>query len=84
MRFNTASGFYVRPEESPTVLIWWGELSSSCPSARTGHPAWVDSAAVYGQTRTVDVHIAHLRKRLAGSRVGIETITGIGYKLVVA
>ena len=37
----------------------------------------------YGQTRTVDVHIAHLRKILAGSRVSIETVTGVGYKLVV-
>jgi len=37
----------------------------------------------YGQTRTVDVHIAHLRKRLAGCTVQIETVTGIGYKLVV-
>jgi two-component system, OmpR family, alkaline phosphatase synthesis response regulator PhoP len=37
----------------------------------------------YGQTRTVDVHIAHLRKKLAESRVRIETVTGIGYKLVV-
>ncbi|MBP7690298.1 MAG: response regulator transcription factor, partial [Anaerolineales bacterium] len=36
-----------------------------------------------GQTRTIDVHVAHLRKRLAGGRVRIETITGIGYKLVV-
>jgi DNA-binding response OmpR family regulator len=36
----------------------------------------------YGQTRTVDVHIAHLRKKLAGSTVSIETVTGIGYKLV--
>jgi DNA-binding response OmpR family regulator len=36
-----------------------------------------------GQTRTIDVHIAHLRKTLAGSRVSIETITGVGYKLVV-
>ena len=36
----------------------------------------------YGQTRTVDVHIAHLRKALAGSQVGIETVTGVGYKLV--
>jgi two-component system alkaline phosphatase synthesis response regulator PhoP len=35
----------------------------------------------YGQTRTVDVHIAHLRKKLAGSSVNIETVTGIGYKL---
>lgn len=38
----------------------------------------------FGQTRTVDVHVAHLRKRLAGSQsVRIETVTGIGYKLVV-
>jgi DNA-binding response OmpR family regulator len=37
----------------------------------------------YGQTRTVDVHIAHLRKKLSESRVRIETVTGIGYKLVV-
>ncbi len=36
----------------------------------------------YGQTRTVDVHIAHLRKKLAGCSVSIETVTGIGYKLV--
>ncbi len=37
----------------------------------------------YGQTRTVDVHIAHLRKKLEGSSVRIETMTGVGYKLVV-
>lgn len=36
----------------------------------------------YGQTRTVDVHIAHLRKKLDGGSVKIETITGVGYKLV--
>ncbi|MEW5868704.1 MAG: response regulator transcription factor [Chloroflexota bacterium] len=37
----------------------------------------------YGQSRTVDVHIGHLRRKLADSQVRIETITGIGYKLVV-
>jgi DNA-binding response OmpR family regulator len=37
----------------------------------------------YGETRTVDVHVAHLRKRLAPSAsVRIETVTGVGYKLV--
>lgn len=36
----------------------------------------------YGQTRTVDVHIAHLRKKLEGSSVKIETVTGVGYKLI--
>lgn len=38
----------------------------------------------YGQTRTVDVHIAHLRKKLEESCVKIETVTGVGYKLVVS
>jgi DNA-binding response OmpR family regulator len=36
----------------------------------------------YGQTRTVDVHVAHIRKRLAKSKIRIETVTGVGYKLV--
>ena len=38
----------------------------------------------YGQTRTVDVHIAHLRRKLEGSSIRIETVTGVGYKLVVS
>ncbi|MCD6356003.1 MAG: response regulator transcription factor [Anaerolineaceae bacterium] len=41
--------------------------------------AWGYSFA--GQTRTVDVHIAQLRKKLKESNTSIETITGYGYKL---
>lgn len=37
----------------------------------------------YGLSRTVDVHVGHLRRKLADSAVRIETITGVGYKLVV-
>ncbi len=37
----------------------------------------------YGETRTVDVHIAHLRNKLRESEVEIETVRGVGYKLVV-
>lgn len=36
-----------------------------------------------GQTRTVDMHVAQLRRKLAGCRARIETVTGVGYKLVV-
>jgi DNA-binding response OmpR family regulator len=36
----------------------------------------------YGETRTVDVHIAQLRKKLAGSSVEVETVLSVGYKLV--
>ena len=38
----------------------------------------------YGQTRTVDVHVAHLRRKLEPSFVKIETVTGVGYKLIVS
>ncbi|MBZ0279320.1 MAG: response regulator transcription factor [Anaerolineae bacterium] len=34
-----------------------------------------------GETRTVDVHIAHLRHKLDGMRPVIETVWGVGYKL---
>jgi DNA-binding response OmpR family regulator len=35
-----------------------------------------------GDSRTVDVHIAHVRSRIEGStKVAIETVWGVGYKL---
>lgn len=37
----------------------------------------------FGRTRTVDVHIGHLREALGHSDVSIETVWGVGYKLVV-
>jgi two-component system, OmpR family, alkaline phosphatase synthesis response regulator PhoP len=37
----------------------------------------------FGDTRTVDVHVAHLRERLAGSSLMIQTIRGLGYKAVL-
>jgi DNA-binding response OmpR family regulator len=36
----------------------------------------------YGETRTVDVHVQHLRAKLADSGVTIVTLRGVGYKLV--
>jgi two-component system response regulator ResD len=38
----------------------------------------------YGDQRTVDVHVAWLREKLSGSRMKIQTIWGVGYKLVEA
>ncbi len=37
----------------------------------------------YGDQRTVDVHVAWLREKLAGSDLKIETVWGVGYKLIV-
>ncbi len=36
-----------------------------------------------GETRTVDVHVNHLRDKLTGSDAEIETVWGVGYKLVL-
>jgi DNA-binding response OmpR family regulator len=40
-------------------------------------------ADYYGDTRTIDVHVAWLREKLGGSPVKIQTVWGVGYKLVV-
>ncbi len=36
-----------------------------------------------GETRTVDMHVAHLRHKLDGMTPTIETVWGVGYKLEV-
>lgn len=36
----------------------------------------------FGDTRTVDVHVAHLRDRLSNSTLNIQTVRGVGYKMV--
>jgi DNA-binding response OmpR family regulator len=38
----------------------------------------------YGETRTVDVHINHLRDKIAGCGVDIETLRGAGYKMTLS
>ncbi len=35
----------------------------------------------YGESRTVDVHVNHLREKITGSGAQIETIRGTGYKI---
>jgi len=37
----------------------------------------------YGETRTVDVHVNHLRERIEGSGAQIETVRGAGYKMKI-
>ena len=37
----------------------------------------------YGETRTVDIHINHLRDKLSGADASIETVRGIGYKMAL-
>lgn len=37
----------------------------------------------YGETRTVDVHVNHLREKIANSGAQIETLRGTGYKITI-
>lgn len=42
---------------------------------------WGDSISV--TERAVDVHVSNLRKKLAGSGVGVEAVIGTGYRIIV-
>jgi DNA-binding response OmpR family regulator len=37
----------------------------------------------YGETRTVDVHVNHLREKISRSNLNIETLRGAGYKMTL-
>jgi two-component system, OmpR family, alkaline phosphatase synthesis response regulator PhoP len=70
----------LRTQEFELLLILVGHPGRVFTREQLLQQAW--GFDFYGQTRTVDVHIAHLRKKLAGSSITIETVTGVGYKLV--
>jgi DNA-binding response OmpR family regulator len=69
----------LRTQEFELLLILAGQPGRVFTREQLLQQAW--GFDFYGQTRTVDVHIAHLRRKLTGSSVSIETVTGIGYKL---
>jgi two-component system alkaline phosphatase synthesis response regulator PhoP len=70
----------LRTQEFELLLILVGQPGRVFTREQLLQQAW--GFDFYGQTRTVDVHVAHLRKKLANCQITIETITGIGYKLV--
>ncbi len=70
----------LRTQEFELLLILAGQPGRVFTREQLLQQAW--GFDFFGQTRTVDVHIAHLRRKMTGSSVNIETVTGIGYKLV--
>jgi two-component system alkaline phosphatase synthesis response regulator PhoP len=70
----------LRTQEFELLLILAGHPGRVFTREQLLQQAW--GFDFYGQTRTVDVHIAHLRNKLGSSMVKIETVTGVGYKLV--
>jgi len=71
----------LRTQEFDLLFILVGQPGRVFTREQLLQQAW--DFNFYGQTRTVDVHIAHLRKKLDHCTVKIETITGVGYKLVM-
>jgi len=71
----------LRAQEFDLLLVLVEHKSMVLTREQLLEKAW--GYEYYGQSRTVDVHVGHLRKKLVGSMVNIETVTGIGYKLTV-
>ena len=44
---------------------------------------WDDESDAFG-SNTINVHLARLRSKLAGGGVRIETVRGVGYRIVAA
>ena len=44
---------------------------------------WDYEADAFG-SNTIDVHLARLRSKLAGAGVRIETVRGVGYRIVAS
>ena len=70
----------LRTQEFEVLRVLMSQPGAAFDRERLLNLAW--GYDFYGQTRTVDVHVAQLRKKLAGSRARIETVSGVGYKLV--
>jgi DNA-binding response OmpR family regulator len=69
----------LRAQEFDLLLTLAGEPGRVFTCEQLLQEAW--GFDFYGQTRTVDVHVAHLRRKLEGTSVRIETVTGVGYRL---
>ncbi len=68
----------LRTQEFELLLVLAGEPGRVFTREQLLQQAW--GFDFYGQTRTVDVHVAHLRNKLAGSTAEIETVWGVGYR----
>ena len=80
LRHGSAQAISLRAQEFDLLLTLAEHRGLVLSREQILQKAW--GFDFYGQTRTVDVHVAHLRKKLEASSVKIETVTGVGYKLV--
>lgn len=76
---TTPSGEVVQPTAKEFDLLWYLAESSGLALSRSQILEAVWGYEYFGETRTVDVHIRQLRKKLEG--IPIETVWGVGYRL---
>ncbi len=69
----------LRPKEFDLLAAFAEHLGVTLSRQRILEDVW--GFAAPGMTRTVDVHVNHLRRHLAGTGLRIETLRGIGYRL---
>jgi DNA-binding response OmpR family regulator len=81
-RIGSSSPLQLRTQEFDLLLTFAEHRGLVLTREQILQKAW--GFDFYGQTRTVDVHVAHLRKKIEASSVKIETVTGVGYKLIAA
>ncbi len=75
----TPSGEVIRPTAREFDLLWYLAEHRGLVLSRNQILEAVWGYDYFGETRTVDVHIRQLRKKLEG--IPIETVWGVGYRL---
>lgn len=73
------SGSVVEPTAREFDLLWFLAENAGLVMSRSQILEVVWGYEYFGETRTVDVHIRQLRKKLQG--IPIETVWGVGYRL---
>lgn len=76
---KTPSGDVVEPTAKEFDLLWFLAENSGLALSRNQILEAVWGYEYFGETRTVDVHIRQLRKKIEG--IPIETVWGVGYRL---
>jgi two-component system, OmpR family, alkaline phosphatase synthesis response regulator PhoP len=72
----------LRPKEFELITVLARRPGVVFPRERLRQLVW--GPDFYGDPRTVDVHITWLRDKLSGATARIQTVWGVGYKLVEA
>jgi len=76
---RTPEGGVVQPTAKEFDLLWYLAEHAGLVLSRSQILEAVWGYEYFGETRTVDVHIRQLRKKLDG--IPIETVWGVGYRL---